>query len=58
MSDYILAGIPCKKCLNGQVFWQWEPISSIYKIPPFKTIRVLKCVQCGFKQDIDKESLK
>ena len=58
MTVYEKAGIKCTRCLDGQAFWQWEPISSVYKIPPFKTVRVLKCFQCGFRQDIDKESLK
>ena len=56
MNNYILAGTPCKRCLDGQAFWQWEPISKIYTQPPFKTIRVLKCFQCSHRMEYEKEN--
>lgn len=57
--NYIRAGILCTRCLEGQAFWKWEPFSQVHNyIPPFKTIRVLKCFHCSYILEWGKDNLK
>lgn len=42
----------CPRCKYGQMQSTYEPVMSRNTIPPFKTMKVLKCFQCSYSWEI------